>query len=319
MRKFLKITGWTFGIILVLLAVLVAHANWRMGRQEVLTIDATATGRLLKLGGHTLHARTIGDISDPAAPPLLLVHGFAISGHTTYLPWAQQQLAPHRALILADMLGYGYSERVATPGEHYTVRSHARDLVRLLDALGVKQVDVAGHSWGGVIVSQFAREYPERVRRLVIIDGGFFVYSKGSPLENVTDLPLGIGDAVIWHALTGGPKSLCKLICNGRPDCELLPPADIAGSVEAQRATMRTSRTTTGIADIESHLSEIHVPTLVLWGAGDTIAPLPNGERLAREIPGAQLVVVPEAWHMPWLNQPETTAKAILEFVGINP
>jgi pimeloyl-ACP methyl ester carboxylesterase len=84
---------------------------------------------------------------------------------------------------------------------------------------------------------------------------------------------------------------------------------------EAQRMTMRTSRTTTGIAGIESHLSEIRVPTLVLWGSGDRITPVSNGERLAREIPGARLEVVKEAWHMPWLNQPAETAQRILGFL----
>jgi pimeloyl-ACP methyl ester carboxylesterase len=316
MRKFLRVIAWTFGLIAALLTVLVAHANYRIRQQEVLTIDRTATGRLLTLQGHRLHVRTMGDVNAAAGhPPLLLLHGFAISGHTTFLPWAQQKLAPHRALILPDMLGYGYSERMTTPGEHYTVKSHARDLALLLDELGVRQADVVGHSWGGVIVAQFARDYPERVRRLVIVDGGFYIYATGSPLETITDLPLGIGDAVIWHALTGGPKSMTNLICNGRPNCELVPPANIAGSIEAHRATIHTSRSTTGIADLEAHLAEVRTPTLVLWGAGDRISPVANGERLAREIPGARLEVVREAWHMPWLNQPDETARRILAFL----
>src|SRR5687768_5729261 len=105
MRKLLKIVGWTFGVILALLAMVVAHANYRIRQAEVLTIDETATGRLLTVQGHKLHVRTIGDFADRAAPPLLLVHGFVISGHATFLPWAQDTLAPHRALILADMLG----------------------------------------------------------------------------------------------------------------------------------------------------------------------------------------------------------------------
>jgi pimeloyl-ACP methyl ester carboxylesterase len=314
MRKLLRIVGWTFGVILTLLAILVAHANYRIRQVEVLTIDQAATGRLLSVQGHELHVRTIGDIADQSTPPLLLVHGFAIAGHTTFLPWAQETLAPRRALILADMLGYGYSERVATAGEHYTVRSHARDLALLLDELGVQRVDVVGHSWGGVIVAQLARDYPRRVGRLVIVDGGFFVYATGSPLETITDLPLGIGDAVIWHALTGGPRSMNYHICGDRPTCELYPPANIAGSIESQRATMRTSRSTPGIADLEAHLGEVRTPTLILWGSGDRITPVSNGERLAREIPGAKLVVVKDAWHMPWLNQPAETARAILAF-----
>ena len=66
---------------------------------------------------------------------------------------------------------------------------------------------------------QFALDHPDRVRRLALIDAGFFMPSS-SPLETVIHLPLGIGRAVTWHALGDGPFSYVKRICQQKRECE---------------------------------------------------------------------------------------------------
>ena len=316
MRRLLKILGWTFGSLAILIAGCVAHANYRIAKDEVNTIDAGAPGRFFTVQGHRLHVQTLGDPAASTHPPLLLVHGFIMSGHTSFLPWARESLAAERALILPDSLGYGYSERIPASGDHYTLKSHARDLAGLLDRLGVQQVDVAGHSWGGVIAAQFALDYPHRVRRLAIIDGGFYVYQKGSPLENVTYLPLGIGRSVVWHVIGGGPVSYVGRVCRAAGSCEGAATVRIKDSTDAIQSAMRTSRTTTGMADIEAALGRIDTETLVLWGEFDQVIPLTGGERLAREMPNARLAVVKDAWHMPWLEEPEETARQLLAFLN---
>jgi pimeloyl-ACP methyl ester carboxylesterase len=259
---------------------------------------------------------TIGDVSATAGhPPLVLVHGFLLSGHTSIEPWARATLAPSRALILPDNLGYGFSERIPTPGEHYTLASYARDLAGLLDQMGIRQVDLAGHSWGGVIAAQFAHDFPQRVRRLVIIDGGFF-FPKSSPLEKVTYLPLGIGRAVVWNTLAGGRFSYVWRICSTLRNCEAAGPvAYIKDTTPTLQAMMLTSRATDGMAAIEAKLGDIDTQTLVLWGALDQIASVAKAERLARELPHARLKIVEDAWHMPWLQEPAQTAKPLLEFL----
>jgi len=315
MRKLLRILAWTFGLLALGIAGCVAHANYRISHDEVQTIEAQAPGRFFTVQGHRLHVRVLGDLSDlHGQTPLLLIHGFALPGHETFLPWAREELEPHRVLILPDMLGYGFSERNPKPGEYFTLHSYSRDLEGLLDALGVHEVDVAGHSWGGVIAAQFALDRPDRVRRLALIDAGFFMPSS-SPLEKVIHLPLGIGRAVTWHALGDGPFSYVKLICQQRRDCELVPPTHIAHSTETLQAMIYTSRHSDQIAAIENSLGRIHTPTLVLWGAQDQIVPLSTAGKITRALPVARDVVIEDAWHMPWLEEPQATAKALLEFL----
>ena len=316
MRKLLRILAWTFGLLAVLIGGCVGHANYRIAHDEVQALDAQAPGRFITVQGHRLHVRILGDLSDlHGEPPLLLIHGFALPGHETFMPWAREELAPHRTLILPDMLGYGFSERSVTPGEHFTLRSYSRDLAGLLDALGVAQVDVAGHSWGGNMAAQFALDHPDRVRKLVLIDAGFFL-PDSSPLEKVIHLPLGIGRAVTWHALGDGPFSYVKLLCQQRRDCELVPPTHIGDSTPTLQAMIHTSRHSPQLAELQASLGRIHTPTLVLWGAQDQIAPLANAQRLAAALPAARYVVMEDAWQMPWLDEPAATARPLREFLA---
>jgi pimeloyl-ACP methyl ester carboxylesterase len=316
MRKLLRILAWTFGLLALLIGGCVAHANYRIAHDEVQAPDTAAPGRFITVQGHRLHVRVLGDLSAPGGQlPLLLIHGFALPGHETFMPWAREELAPHRTLILPDMLGYGFSGRSVTPGEQFTLRSYSRDLSGLLDALGVAQVDVAGHSWGGNIAAQFALDHPDRVRKLVLIDAGFFL-PDSSPLEKVIHLPLGIGRAVTWHALGDGPFSYVKLMCQQRRDCELVPPTHIVDSTPTLQAMIYTSRHSPQLAELEASLGRLDTPTLVLWGAQDQIAPLANAQRLTRALPAAHYVVIEDAWHMPWLEEPAATAGPLLEFLA---
>lgn len=316
MRKLLRILGWTFGLLALVIGGCVAHANYRISHDEVQAIDAQAPGQFITVQGHRLHVRVLGDLGDlHGERPLLLIHGFALSGQETFMPWARVELAPHRTLILVDMLGYGFSERIPVPGDYFTLRSYSRDLAGILDALGVQQVDVAGHSWGGNIAAQFTLDHPDRVRKLVLVDAGFFMPGT-SPLESVIHLPLGIGRAVTWHALGDGPFSYTKLICRKRRDCELVPPTHVKDSTPTLQAMIYTSRHSTQLAELESSLGKIHTPTLVLWGAQDQITPLENARRLARALPAARYVVIEDAWHMPWLEEPAETAGPLLEFLS---
>jgi pimeloyl-ACP methyl ester carboxylesterase len=317
MRKLVKVGAWALAVLILLVGGCVAHANYRIASNETEPYDAHAPGLYFTAQGHRLHVQVLGDVSAPSArPPLLLIHGFVLSGHTTFLPWAAESFAPGRSVIMPDMLGYGFSERIPQPGDHYSMASYARDLAGLLDQLGARQVDVVGHSWGGVIASQFAHDFPARVRRLVIVDGGFFQHEKGSPAETVTYLPLGVGRSVVWHLLGGGPGSYVWRICSAARNCEAAAPiVRIEHSTDTLQAMMRTSRALDGMGGVQTKLGTIRTPTLVLWGAHDRIVPLASGERLTRELPGARLAVVENARHMPWLEEPQRTAQLIADFL----
>ncbi len=102
---------------------------------------------------------------DPHAPTALLVHGVTAS-HLSW-PLVADQL-PDVRLVAPDLRGRGRSEADGEAG----MSAHAADLVRVLDHLGIDSTLVVGHSMGAFVSVVLAHQHPERVDRLVLVDGG---------------------------------------------------------------------------------------------------------------------------------------------------
>ncbi len=101
-----------------------------------------------------------------AGMPVLLVHGVTSS----HLAWMfLPELLPGVRLIAPDLRGRGQSNRLGGPGG---MVAHADDLAAVLDALGIERALVVGHSMGAFVSVVFAHRHPERVARLLLVDGG---------------------------------------------------------------------------------------------------------------------------------------------------
>lgn len=123
---------------------------------------------------------------DPAAPTVLAVHGVTAS-HKAW-PYLAEAL-PDVRLIAPDLRGRGRSNGLPAP---YGMPSHAEDLAAVLSALATGPVVVVGHSMGAFAAVVLANLFPERVRSLVLVDGGL-------PLQ----VPAGLTDAEIVAAVLG--------------------------------------------------------------------------------------------------------------------
>lgn len=311
MRLWAKIAASGVLLLAVAFAVFVIQANLAISRMETRSPSYGAPGRMLMIAGHQWHVLTKNDPRrDPTGAPILLVHGFVVAGAETFQPWANTQLG-ERSLILPDLLGYGHSQRIPASGPWYSLRSYSNGLAELLDKLGVAQVDVVGHSYGGAVAAQFALDHPDRVRRIVFVDAG--IYIPHSAAEGIVQLPLGIGRAVTWHAFGGGPWSINALACK-RLGCRWGELARVAGTTDTLRAMMRSHRTYAESDPLIPRIPQIRKPAMVVWGDKDRIVPLSDGERLARET-GARLVVIKGAAHMPHLRAGKDVGRYISEFL----
>ena len=101
-------------------------------------------------------------------PPVLALHGLASSAN--WYDIVAPLLREHFRIVVPDQRGHGQTTN-APAG--YDWRTLSDDLAGLLDELELPTVSVVGHSWGGNVAINFAANYPERVERLVMIDGGF--------------------------------------------------------------------------------------------------------------------------------------------------
>jgi len=248
--------------------------------------------------------------ADPTGAPIMIIHGFIVSGHESLMPWAADKLS-ERALILPDLMGYGYSGRDTKPGDWSTPKSHARYLAAMLDHLGVAKVDIVGHSYGSAIAAEFALDYPQRVRRIVFISPGLYI--ERSANEVLIQWPV-LGRAMAWHMIGGGPLSFVGRRCRNTPDCPSMRAAHIRDSTDTLRAMMYTSRHTTVLEDLYADIPRLTTPSMVLWGEKDWMVPRSVAERLSHDA-HAELVVLPDAWHMPWIDQPDEVARRVLDFL----
>lgn len=116
--------------------------------------------RFVDLDDVRLHVTTAGDPADPA---VVLLHGWPQHG------WCWRHVVPRlegRYVIVPDLRGFGRSD--APPGR-YAKTTLARDVVAVMDALGVRRAVVAGHDWGGYVAWLAALHEPARVERLVAL------------------------------------------------------------------------------------------------------------------------------------------------------
>jgi pimeloyl-ACP methyl ester carboxylesterase len=112
-------------------------------------------------------------------PPLVCVHG--ITANAFCFQALADSLSPHYRVIAYDLRGRGDSDK---PEEGYGIPAHAADLAEIVDALELDHPVIIGHSLGAMIGVYFAALYPEKLSRLVLLDGGGYL-----PWRSVADQP----------------------------------------------------------------------------------------------------------------------------------
>jgi lipase len=144
-----------------------------------------------------LHVHSWGD---PAAPPLICLHG--VTGHGERFQRLAEQRWGERFRVLApDLRGHGRSGYEPP----WTFPTHVADLVETLDALGIGQADWVGHSFGGRLVLELAARHPERIRRAVLLDPA---------IQILPHIALAAADAERADAVYASPDEYA----DGRPD-----------------------------------------------------------------------------------------------------
>jgi N-formylmaleamate deformylase len=138
--------------------------------------------------GIQYHYYRLADISASAKPVLVLQHGFSDNG----LCWAPvaEELTADFDILMPDARGHGKSARIQK-GDQI---DQAAELFELMQALGVRQAVVAGHSMGAQIASNLAARYPEFVRALILEDPPWFIPDPDAPPQkpgSMEDSPLG--------------------------------------------------------------------------------------------------------------------------------
>lgn len=237
--------------------------------------------------------------------PLVLLHGLAVNGHM-FFPIIDRLSQNHR-LIVPDLRGHGRSE--ALPGP-YSPKQMSEDVRGLLDSLSIKAADILGYSEGGAVAQQFARDYPECVKRLIL--ACTFEYNVGTLTEQVEAIfsPLLARTVGIKRLgrialrLSGGPKLSRELL----QEFEDMLPTDPDKIAQAIREMNKF--------DSRPWLSQITAETLVITGSDDKAVPLYHSKTLAHDIKNARLKVIEGAGHFLVLTHADEFADQIEGFLS---
>ncbi len=246
--------------------------------------------------------------------PLLLVHGLMLTGEM-FDPVLDAFARRHR-VIVPDLRGHGRSSGLPGP---YTADRMAKDLAEILETCGVASADVLGYSRGGAVAQRFARNYPERTRRLVLVCS--YVSHSLSVLERLEN------ELLIWAVRlfgTGGAaRILAWMATRPRPVARSVSPERarwLKGlwAASGKEASIKAAR---AMSAFDSHgwLSQITCPTLVVCGDKDMLASRAGCEMLARGIEDACLHIVEGAGHMlPWTH-PERLVELTERWLSVSP
>jgi pimeloyl-ACP methyl ester carboxylesterase len=239
-----------------------------------------------------------------AGPAVVFFHG----------PWGLTW-GPFLDALAGQFTVYAPEHPGTTPGEPDAIRQVDTlwDLVlcydELLERLRLRDVMLAGHSFGAMVACEVAALYPPRVKRLVLID------------------PIGLwqDDAPVINWMLLGPQEMPAHVFQ-RPDGPAAQALFSAPEDPEQGALARTRLTwamgTTGkfiwpIPDkgLKKRIHRVTSPTLLVWGEGDRLVPRAYAKEFSGRLGDTRLEVVPGAGHAPHLEQPEATARVVQAFL----
>jgi pimeloyl-ACP methyl ester carboxylesterase len=250
---------------------------------------------------------------------LLLVHGFQSSHYTFHKNL--DFLSQHFHVIALDLPGYGFTDK---PLDYtYNFENFAHSVKHFLDAKGINQkICYAGNSMGGAVGMVFADFYPDRIKKLVLVDpanpydidslrifeefGKFLFFFIITVLDNLY-LRKWIYEKKIFHHYKLSMKELKKL--------------SASRWTKHDRKTSRKTLRDNGEKDVENlkkHAAHIRCRTLVIYGTQDKVICPKRGESLQKIIPKAKLIYFPDCGHMPQYEVPEVFNKTLLDFFTAN-
>ena len=241
-------------------------------------------------------------------PALIFLHG--LGGDWTRWKAVIDPLSRNYRVIALDLLGFGRSDK---PEIEYTERVLAGSLEKFMKDRGIGRATIVGNSMGAGVAYGFAVDHPERIERLIIVNGG---------PTRCTELRKNDDPFILKQTRVIDRESTRKYF-----EDLVFDKASITESVldDLYRSRMKSTRATSSIVRsfVNGHgclttdeIRKIRVPTLFIWGKHDQLSSLDRAKKLHEEIPGSKLELIDDAAHLPHMEQPRKFVDALSTFLA---
>jgi len=268
----------------------------------------------------TLHGDRVAYRDEGAGEVVLLIHGMGGSSFSwrTVVP----KLSEKYRVIAPDLLGHGQSDK---PRGDYSLGAFAVWLRDLLDALDIPKATVVGHSLGGGVAMQFAHQHRDYCQRLVLVSSGGLGSDVGRLLR-VLSLP---GAELVLPIFASRPavsaaNALRTRLSSDREVSrfsETLHAHASLANPQNRQAFLRTLRSVVdhrgqSVCALNRLQLNADMPAMVICGEQDKVIPVAHAHAAHAALPNSRLHVIPDVWHHPQVERPETVVALLDDFIA---
>ncbi len=273
--------------------------------------------RMVSVNGVSLWVDSRG--AGAATPLMVLNGGPGVSHEYMLVSSVWDSLATRRQVIFYDQRGTGRSPALRKD-QSCTLADQIADLEALRVRLGLAQMDVLGHSWGGSLAMAYAARHPRHIRRMILCDSAapkweetrfLFrdIFPEGTERQDALQFAEQQGDTAALHAdfreyqgmLACDPK-LREAMRNGPP------PAFSAAVNSALFAEMKN-------VDLGPEIAKFTFPTLVLCGRFDANVAPSVAWKIHHGIPGSEFTVFERSGHLPFYEESDAFLERVERFL----
>lgn len=287
---------------------------------DPLTATLTPTHHTIDLSGSTLH---YWDYNSTKRPTIVVIHGYRGTHHGLERVIAH---LPGYRFIVPDLPGFGKSEPL--PQGAHDIEGYAEAIATFIKQLSLEGSVVIGHSMGSIVAAELAKTHPELLQSLILINP-----IAAHPLQGASGLI--VAPSIFYHWLGGKglPTQLGRKLLNSKTFL-LFGSVLMAKTHDKQLRSLIHANHLTHMTEYdnpamlyEAYLGSlsgtvtdraphITVPTLLIAGDKDDLAPPVTQKRLVQQLPGAELVVIDNVGHLIHYETPSEAAEAIDRFIA---
>lgn len=247
-------------------------------------------------------------------PTLLLLHGFGADGT---FGWSEQipVLAKHFHLIVPDLLWFGESE---SSQYEFSVEHQARAIKNLLAYLKVKQFQVAGISYGGIVALTLMSELPNQIKKAIIVSSPGPIYTQEDYQQLRDRFQIQSASEIVLPTDYTGLDRLLKVAYQRPPYIPMIARGDVIDFVKDRPGGERAKLLEHIVNDLErlkQQIKKFHGEVLIIWGNDDELFPVELATRLKNYFGDrAELKIIKNARHAPNIEYSAEFNKAVLSF-----